>query len=99
MKRIVIYNEEMGIYLGNALGLGFWSKLDAVGQYAAVTFECRDDAVKHIQSWNESNNPDEYSFVLVEPSEQHGAEWYASIENCVEAGLPGWDPNWYGKQE
>jgi len=35
----VLYNEEMGIYLGSCMGMGFWTKLDSVGQDAVVVFD------------------------------------------------------------
>ena len=44
MKAIVIFHEEMGVYLGNALGLGFWSMLDPAGQTSAVCFPDEDAA-------------------------------------------------------
>lgn len=49
--RYVITHPDMGIYLGNCMGLGFWSKLDAAGQDRAVTFASIDAAAQHVRSW------------------------------------------------
>lgn len=39
MKRgFVIFSESAGVFLGAFLGLGFWSKLDAAGQFTAPVF-------------------------------------------------------------
>ncbi len=38
MRRFVLYLPEWGVYLDNAMGLGFWSKEDPVGQTHACTF-------------------------------------------------------------
>lgn len=78
----VIVHEEMGIYLGHSLGLGFWSKLDAVGQEAACTFENEKDAAVRIRSWVANNDPSEYRFVEVP-----GATNHATVDQLKEAGL------------
>jgi hypothetical protein len=62
---IVITHPEMGIYLGNCLGLGFWTLIDPVGQPEATTFPDADTARTHIASWDENNDPTDYSFVEV----------------------------------
>src|SRR5690606_39754669 len=41
-RQVVITHPDMGIYLGNFIGLGFWSLLDSVGQNAAPTFDSED---------------------------------------------------------
>ena len=94
---IVIYSEELGVYLGHCLGLGFWSKLDPVGQDKAPLFDDEVQAQAHIDSWDEKPTFD-YRFVSVEqctldvnPLRSPGP--YADIGACVRAGLPSWDPN------
>lgn len=82
---VVIYSEENGVYLGSAMGLGFWSKLDPVGQPSATTFEDEAEAETHMASW-ESGRPEGVRLVPVD-ADQDG---YASIAACVRAGLPGW---------
>lgn len=84
---VVITHPELGIYLGSAMGLGFWSKLDPVGQQAAVTFDSPEQAAAHVLvmdgallvGW--STHP-------VTPDDKN----YASIAACVAAGLEGWVP-------
>lgn len=84
--RYVLFHPTWGIYLGNALGLGFWSRLDAVGQDAAVTFQTEDAAMEHARSWD--GGCDGVTARAVETAEED-----ASIDECQAAGLPSWDPN------
>ena len=84
--RYVLYNDELGIYLGSCLGLGFWSKLDPVGQDSAVTFPSEASCAAHMESWDRSVD----GCILVAVNAE---DTYASVEQCVEAGLPGWNPN------
>ncbi len=42
-ESFVLVSDEMGIYLGEAFGLGFWSRLDPAGQTHAVSLT-REDA-------------------------------------------------------
>lgn len=51
MVRALIVSNELGIYLGSFWGLGFWSKLDAVGQDEAVTFDNEADARDYMSEW------------------------------------------------
>lgn len=76
--RVVITHPEMGIYLGCCLGLGFWTKLDPVGQGEAVTFEDESDARDYVCSWDENNDPDVYTYVPVSSG---------SIRGLTDAGL------------
>lgn len=80
---IVIVHPKMGIYLGCALGLGFWSKLDAAGQTMATTFENEAQARGHVASWDELNQPDDYAYARVLVTEP-GA---ATIDEMRQAGL------------
>lgn len=82
---VVIFTEAEGIYLGNCMGLGFWSKLDPVGQDAAVTFPDTDAAEQHMAEWD-SGRPDGVTFVAVAAD----AEGFASMTACVLAGMPAW---------
>jgi hypothetical protein len=89
-QRFVLYSEQEGIYLGNAMGLGFWSKLDPVGQDVAVTFATPEEAVGHVRTWD---NPERFlkkvraRAVMIEDTA------YATIPELVAAGLPAWDPD------
>ena len=82
---VVIYTEERGIYLGNFWGMGFWTKLDPVGQPSAVTFPDANEAETHMAEWSEGRPADAK---LVEVVAE--ADGYATMESCVRAGLPGW---------
>jgi len=84
---VVIVHPEMGIYLGGALGMGFFSKLDPVGQDCAATFEGLLEARRHIQSWDTNNDPKDYKCVRVFTKERN----YATVAECMLAGLDYWD--------
>lgn len=78
----VITNKELGVYLGNFIGLGFWSKLDSAGQTHATVFENVEQAKDHVRSWDNHNDPADYGFHEV-ATQEHGA----SIDLLKEAGL------------
>lgn len=82
---VVIVSPIDGIYIGNCMGLGFWTKIDPVGQPAVVTFSSVAEAEEHMSTW-ECGRPDGISFHEVVPDD--GV--YASIQACVHAGLEGW---------
>lgn len=84
-KRIVIYHPEMGVYLGSCMGLGFWSKLDPVDQPCARTFSNAGEALEYMQTWDDGPL-DDAAFVEVDPD----MGGFASIQACINAGLPGW---------
>src|SRR3546814_20094048 len=50
--KLVITEPEFGIYVGSALGLGFWSKVDSVGQDTAPVFDTKEQAQEQIDSWD-----------------------------------------------
>lgn len=83
---VVIYSEELGVYLGGAMGMGFWSKLDPCGQMAACTFPSEAEARHHISIAQDGGFPEDVRFVPVMPDDGT----YASIAACVKVGLPGW---------
>lgn len=82
---VVIYSEKDGIYLGNCMGLGFWTKLDPVGQDGAVTFPSAQEAETHMAEWA-GGRPDDIKLVEVTAE----ADGYATMASCILAGLPGW---------
>lgn len=86
---VVIVHPRDGVFLGEAMGLGFWSKLDPVGQDAAPTFTSVTEAERFMRSW-EGGRPEGVVFRAVE-TDRNGT--HASLEACVKAGLPAWDPN------
>ncbi len=86
---IVIVHPERGIFIGECMGLGFWSRLDPVGQPAAVAFESEETAREVLLSWGE--DPDLFRFAEVDVDIPDRVAWgYASIDACARAGLPRW---------
>jgi len=81
--RVVITHPEMGIYVGSAIGFGFWSKLDSVGQDSVVTFENEDDARDYVRSWAENNDDSAYGYHQVSTVLKE----YAEIPELIAAGL------------
>ena len=90
-RQIVIYTRSEGVYLGSALGLGFWSKLDPAGQNAAITFPSVQEAKRAVSNWETRPTGIQYKQVLADITTKDGSV-YASIEACFRAGLPGWEP-------
>lgn len=88
MTRFVLFHPTDGIFLGNCMGLGFWSLLDPVGQDEAVTFA---DRIEAIDAKAVSISPDEFCAVEIRPVEVANPP-YATLAECVAAGLPSWEP-------
>lgn len=85
--RYVLYSNTQGVYLGNFMGLGFWSKLDPAGQDSAPTFRSESEAGSHMATWDTPVLDARLVPVvedIIEPE-------YASVAQCVAAGLPAWD--------
>lgn len=80
--KVVIVHPEMGIYLGNCLGLGFFSMLDCAGQITAALIESEAEAREHVSTWSTKNDPDTYRYVEVTAVRQ-----WATIEELEAAGL------------
>lgn len=83
-KKIVISNEEMGLYVGNMLGMGFWTKWETAGQDCVVCFDTEQQAREHISSWETFNNPDDYQYLEVNPDIENR---FASKEALENAGI------------
>lgn len=87
MRKILV-SKSMGVYLGSCIGLGFWSKLDSVGQDAAITFESEDEIRKMIATWDGLTSlPSDLQYLDV-TADIDGT--YASISACVAAGAEYW---------
>ena len=84
-QRVILHNKDMGIYLGSAMGFGFWSKLDPCGQDAAWTFESIEQARQAIASWDSPVKNPMFKHVEVEGE-------FATIQQCVDVGLEACDP-------
>lgn len=93
-KHLVIVHENFGIYVGNAMGMGFWSKMDAAGQVQVPTFPSIDEAREHVSGWDENNNPDDYRF-----EEMPHDNPYVTIEELEEAGLSDYIGDLYASRE
>lgn len=81
----VIYDESAGVFLGEVMGLAFWSKLDSLGLAAAPVFT-DEDALKMVSLLNHGEPTLELQVVPVIPDCEGGASIYA----CASAGLPAW---------
>ncbi|MFC3724439.1 hypothetical protein [Neoaquamicrobium sediminum] len=83
MKRVVITHPQMGVYLGNAMGFGFFSLLDCVGHSQAVSFGSVSAAQEHIKNWANHSDPATFAFVEVDAHEE-----YVDVISLVQAGVP-----------
>lgn len=92
VTRFVVVHPEMGVYLGSAFGLGFWSKLDPCGQPGAVTFPDRERAEEVMATWTNGRPSDARTHPVV-PDDVDESRMYATVKACVAAGLEAWDPD------
>ena len=88
-KGYVIYHNEMGVFLGHCMGMGFWSALDAVGQEEAVAF-LPNEATQAITDIT-SNLEGIFELKEVTNIQYKDGAHYASMEECMKAGIPAWD--------
>jgi hypothetical protein len=79
---VVLVHNEFGIYLGNCMGLGFFSMLDCAGQDQAVTFATPEAARQHVADWTSENDPLRFHTVQV-----IAASTWATIDELDAAGL------------
>jgi hypothetical protein len=87
MAVVIVRDEkDWGIYLGCALGIGFWSRSDCGEQFQAVVFENEKAARAHIDEWRPVQQQELFRCVSI-PGTHKGRIEYASIENLVSAGL------------
>jgi len=89
--RYVLFDEEWGVFLGEAFGLGFWSKLDPVGQDRAPAFESEVSIKEFIGGMVPKGRPKKWWAFPVEASGSPEDGFYASMEACIKAGVPAWD--------
>lgn len=82
MTKTVIVHDEMGVFIGAAAGMAFWSMLDAGGQWTCVTFDDEADARDFVESWTPAQNPDGYRYVSVDTTAA-----YATIGDLDRADL------------
>jgi hypothetical protein len=79
----VLVHPDFGVYVGNAFGLGFWSRLDWVGQETVTTFTTVEDAREHVKTWDANNDPDDYTCVACECQ----PDGYATKDQLLAAGV------------
>jgi len=86
---VVIYHEDLGVFLGELLGWGFWSKLGAGmgSKDGAPVFPNEEDALLFIVLWSPEIR-EGIKFVRVSPEFSDGHR--VSMVGCVAAGLPAW---------
>ena len=80
---VVITHPKDGVYLGQTLGLGFWTLMDSVGQPSACVFKSVKQATKQVESWEEHHPVRDYVFVTVKTADDR----YATIQELKDAGL------------
>lgn len=86
--KYLITHKEYGVYLGMALGLGFWSRLDPVGQTSAPLFPSSEAAHAHLESWDTPLPKEEITLLPLDTPRD-----YATIDECDSAGAPRWLPD------
>ena len=82
-KGVVITHPEYGIFVGHAMGLCFWSQLDAVDQDCAATFESVEQAKEFTLEFGEDRGVADYDFHEVETEDEFGA----TVDELRNAGL------------
>lgn len=87
-ERYLAVHPEAGIFLGECMGMGFWTKCDPAGLDLAVTFASPEDLQVYINMWNDQLPGVEAARVITKDAV------YATIAECVEAGCEPWDPKW-----
>jgi len=87
MIEYLLISEDDGVFIGEMLGLGFWSKLDSVGIGEAVTFPSEDSIEEYLATWAEyPKERDKLSFVPVEIANKGKA----TMEECIAVGIEAW---------
>ena len=89
MKRHVIYSDDAGFFLGDFLGMGFWSKWDTAGQSEAPAWDKKEEVEKFIIE-NMSGGPNGIQVVELDCNGPHGG---ATIQDVISAGYEGWEPD------
>lgn len=87
--RFVIVHDEWGIFIGTQMGGAFWTNMHPRGMDCVVTFESPMECATYLKTW-EPSPPKGLRAVPVQVDE--GSK-HATIEQCVEAGLDAWDPD------
>jgi hypothetical protein len=83
VKRYVLVHRRQGIFIGEMLGLAFWSKMDSIEQTSVQCFENFQALVLWIKTWKEGNDPLDYDYAVVEVGQPHEA----TVRELKSAGL------------
>lgn len=89
-KAVVMVHVEWGVFIGSAMGLSFWSKLDPVGQDHAAAFSSAAEAEEYVATWDDPPKAEALSFVGVVGARDAHGNLYASMQACVAAGAAPW---------
>jgi hypothetical protein len=81
-RRVVIVHEQMGIFVGAAVGFAFWSMTDAAGQHQVATFSDEVEARNFVRQWSPPQDPDSYRYLSLFTSSEG-----ATVEELVRVGL------------
>lgn len=84
-KDVALYAPDEGVFMGEQLGLGFWSNLENLDMDTIVTFPSEQAARTYVSTW--PAQPKDLRFVFVEAD----ADGTSSMQACIRAGLPGWE--------
>lgn len=87
--RFIIVSKEAGVFLGECLGMLFWSELDAVGQGSAISFVTRQRADDLVAENPEAFPMDDINIIPVKTSDLY----WASMAECMLSGVKDWTRN------
>ena len=89
---LVLYSKDLGVFLGNGLGLAYWSEVGTAAQDFAPCFATPDEVGEIVRSWGPIPRDIAESLVCIAvvPDVQLGERTFASASACAKAGLPGW---------
>lgn len=93
-QRVVIYHDKQGVFLGQFLGLAFWSKIETGWQPSAPMFtkseaeEFMREALTFMGSEDVEKELEEYQFLVVEKYSNPDA---ADMTECMMIGIEPWE--------
>lgn len=85
LRKWVLVEVDYGVLLKVDNNLSIWSLLDCAGLDKAMVFDTPEDAWLFMDSWDNGFEVKPVPVVVAHPD-------FATIRECVKAGLPGWYP-------
>jgi hypothetical protein len=82
-NRTIIFHDEMGVFVGQNMGLAFWSMLECAGQWNVAIFLNEKDARELIAEWKPAQDPDNYQYKEVKTKYRT----HATIAELLKAGV------------